>query len=190
MKHLMVDLETMGTRVNAPVLAIGAVFFDPMTGTLGKTFDRRIDVADAMRYGVADGNTLKWWMQQDAAARKLVYEAESSASDVFNDFVQFVGSNTQPWGNGASFDISILDYAIPKITGKQPPWKFWNVRDCRTVKELARGVVPDYTLPREGVHHSALDDAIYQAKWVSHFWQNLRQGVVATVEPKATALDL
>ena len=29
MRHCMIDLETLGTAANAPVIAIGAVFFDP-----------------------------------------------------------------------------------------------------------------------------------------------------------------
>ncbi len=32
MNHLMVDLETMGNGPYAPVISIGAVFFDPNTG--------------------------------------------------------------------------------------------------------------------------------------------------------------
>ena len=53
----MIDLETLGTAANAPVIAIGAVFFDPNTGTLGDTFDAAIDVEDAMHYGVMSGST-------------------------------------------------------------------------------------------------------------------------------------
>ncbi|MEB7084561.1 3'-5' exoribonuclease, partial [Escherichia coli] len=33
--HLMIDLETMGTNTNAPIVVIGAVFFDPQTGEIG-----------------------------------------------------------------------------------------------------------------------------------------------------------
>lgn len=32
MNDLMIDLEAMGTKPNAPIVAIGAVFFNPMTG--------------------------------------------------------------------------------------------------------------------------------------------------------------
>ncbi|MCU6651674.1 3'-5' exoribonuclease, partial [Klebsiella pneumoniae] len=33
----MVDLETMGKKHNAPIVAIGAVFFDPATGSIGES---------------------------------------------------------------------------------------------------------------------------------------------------------
>ncbi len=35
MNNLMVDLETMGKKPNAPVVSIGAVFFDPQSGEIG-----------------------------------------------------------------------------------------------------------------------------------------------------------
>lgn len=34
MNNLMIDLETMGKKPNAPVVSIGAVFFDPQSGKL------------------------------------------------------------------------------------------------------------------------------------------------------------
>lgn len=36
MNHLMVDLETMGNGPYAPVISIGAVFFDPNKETLSR----------------------------------------------------------------------------------------------------------------------------------------------------------
>ncbi|WP_172905948.1 3'-5' exoribonuclease domain-containing protein, partial [Escherichia coli] len=36
--HLSVDLETMGANTNAPIVVIGAVFFDPETGEIGPVF--------------------------------------------------------------------------------------------------------------------------------------------------------
>jgi exodeoxyribonuclease VIII len=37
MTHVMVDLETMGNNPEAPIIAIGAVFFDPGTGKTGES---------------------------------------------------------------------------------------------------------------------------------------------------------
>ena len=186
MRHCMIDLETLGTAANAPVIAIGAVFFDPNTGTLGDTFDAAIDVEDAMRYGVMSGSTFKWWLGQSDAARQKVVRGRERAEDVFNRFGTFTlkhGDNVQPWGNGSSFDIAILDHAFPRILNKPAPWKFWNVRDCRTIKELANGIVK-YDDKMQGVAHTALDDAIHQAKYVSAYWQGLRLIVDPTGQPE------
>ncbi len=175
-QHLMIDLETLGTAVNSPVVAIGAVYFDPNTGQQGETFDAAIDVEDAMRYGRASGSAIKWWLGQSDAARQKVVRGRHPAPLVFEKFHEFClkyGDNVKPWGNGASFDISILDYAFGRIIDKPSPWKFWNVRDCRTIKELAEGIVT-FTETLDGVAHTALDDARHQAKWVSAYWQGLR----------------
>lgn len=191
--NLMIDLETLGTAANAPVVAIGAVFFDPMTGQLGDQFEVTIEVEDALHYGVMSGSTFKWWMSQSDAARQKVVRGRESADIAFKMFRNFAmghGDDVQPWGNGASFDIAILDYAFPRILNKPAPWKFWNVRDCRTIKELATGIVDFDSSMKSGVAHTALDDAISQAKWVSVCWQGLRRLKKEVLQPAVKAADL
>lgn len=176
--HLMIDLETLGTAPNAPVLAIGAVFFAPATGALGEKFYADIDVEDAMRFGTMSGSTFKWWMQQSDAARAAAIKGTMFAQEAFATFRKFIydGCSSQrhlrPWGNGASFDISIMDYAFNRITGNPAPWNFWNVRDVRTIKELGELKSP-FTGKLQGTAHNALDDAVFQAGYVSHYWQAL-----------------
>ncbi|EIO6840844.1 3'-5' exoribonuclease, partial [Escherichia coli] len=41
--HLMIDLETMGKNPDAPIISIGAIFFDPQTGEMGPEFSKTID---------------------------------------------------------------------------------------------------------------------------------------------------
>lgn len=183
--HCMIDLETMGTAPNAPVVAIGAIYFDPDTGALGETFDAAIDLEDAVRYGRVSGSTLKWWLGQGDAARQKVVRGRHPAQLVFEKFHEFCrkhGDDIRPWGNGSSFDITILEYAFGRILDRPAPWKFWNVRDCRTIKELAAGLTT-YTGTLDGTAHTALDDATHQARWVSFYWQALRRREVAP-QPK------
>lgn len=192
MKNLMIDIETMGTLVNAPVLAIGAVFFDPKTGELGRRFYGAIDIADACRYGRPSGDTIRWWMGQGDDARKAAVAGKQSAETVFAGFRAFIqnqSGDVHPWGNGATFDISILEYAFLKITGEAAPWKFWNVRDCRTIKDIANSMGLSFDAPREGTAHQALDDAVHQAQWVSHYWQALT-GQKAAPKPVDELADL
>jgi hypothetical protein len=197
-QHLMIDLETLGTAVNAPVVAIGAVYFDPDTGTLGDTFDAAIDVEDAVRFGRPSGATIKWWLGQGDEARQKVVRGRHPATLVFEKFHEFCrkhGDDVKPWGNGATFDISILEYAFGRILEKPAPWKFWNVRDCRTIKELADGVM-SFDGKLAGVAHTALDDAKHQAAWVSAYWQGLRarrhgpNSTVASIAASTTSHDL
>lgn len=176
MKDLMLYLETLGTRVNSPIVAVGACFFDIRTGEIGRTFDAAIDLTEALRYGRADGDTLKWWLSQGDAARQKVARGRSDPLKVYPAFVEFVsdgGSDVRPWGNGASFDISMIEYTISRVTERKAPWDFWNIRDCRTIKHLATEMRLSAPPERKGVHHTALDDAIHQAEWVSHYWQQM-----------------
>jgi hypothetical protein len=48
MNNLMLDLETMGNKPNAPIVAIGAVFFDPATGELGPQFYTAVNLASEL----------------------------------------------------------------------------------------------------------------------------------------------
>ncbi|ELF7753322.1 3'-5' exoribonuclease, partial [Escherichia coli] len=45
--HLMIDLETMGKNPDAPIISIGAIFFDPQTGEMGPEFSKTIDLETA-----------------------------------------------------------------------------------------------------------------------------------------------
>ncbi|NYV98486.1 RecE family exodeoxyribonuclease, partial [Escherichia coli] len=42
--HLMIDLKTMGKNPDAPIISIGAIFFDPQTGDMGPEFSKTIDL--------------------------------------------------------------------------------------------------------------------------------------------------
>jgi hypothetical protein len=44
----MIDLETMGNKPNAPIVSIGAVFFEPSTGELGDEFYRVVSLKSSM----------------------------------------------------------------------------------------------------------------------------------------------
>lgn len=174
--HIMLDLETLGTRPNAPILTIGAVMFDPEDQVLGKEFYVAINVSDAMRYGVADPETLKWWMVQSDQAREALVAGKATLESALIDLREFCGTSwpkTKMWSNGPSFDAVILEYAYHRVLGTKAPWDFWNVRCCRTVAELAGLRSPK--IGGKGVHHNALDDSKHQAEWVMSMWHTLRQ---------------
>lgn len=176
-QHLMIDLETLGTFMNAPVVTIGACFFDPLTGEIGDKFYEKIDIAEAMKYGTADAETIRWWLTQDPAAQKELASAKSGMVDVLTRLSTFYnsGNDAKVWSNGPSFDTSILDYAYYKCLGQKAPWPFWNVRDVRTVVQLAEGLVKKpAAFTKGGVAHNALDDCIFQVGYVSKMWQALR----------------
>lgn len=192
LNHLMIDLETMGAAFNAPIVTIGACFFDPDTGEIGPKFYRAIDMDDAFRFGRVDGNTVKWWMKQSDAAREAAIKGEAQLGTALEDLSAFYarGRNAQPWGNGATFDITILEHAYARCLGTKAPWDFWNVRDVRTIVEIAKGICERPRVFGKGTAHNALDDAVFQAEYVSQMWQALRGKAAAPVAPTKVVDDL
>lgn len=174
MNHVMLDLETLGKGNDAPVVAIGAVAFNPFNGVIADKFYARVDMEDACRFGTLDANTVRWWLQQSDEARAEIYEPGGVPLAVaLQDFWTFFTAQGEcpVWGNGPTFDITILETAYKNV-GMIVPWQFWNVRDCRTIEALAKVLGMDRGR-REGTHHNALDDALYQAQYVSRFWRAL-----------------
>ncbi|EPR1455627.1 3'-5' exoribonuclease domain-containing protein [Citrobacter koseri] len=181
--HLMVDLETMGNKPDAPVVSVGAVFFDPATGDTGAEFYKVVSLESAMAWGgVPDASTIVWWMKQSAEARSAIVMDDAIQLDdalfQLNDFIAENAANgpslMQVWGNGASFDNVILRQSYDR-TGIDCPWMFWNDRDVRTMVELGKavGINPRYDIKFEGDMHNALSDARHQVKYVSAIWQRL-----------------
>ena len=176
MKHLMIDLETLGQGSKAPTASVGAVYFDPATGDLGKEFFAKINIEDAHRYGRIDGSTFKWWLQQSDDARLAISSGKAPIDVVltkFREFCALAHEDVVVWGNGPTFDMTILEHAYETVLRQPAPWKFWNVRDCRTMKDLATSLGMKIDYKAQGTAHRAIDDAKAQARWVSEIWRSL-----------------
>lgn len=170
--HVMVDLETLGTRPGCKVLQIGAVVATPR-GITGE-FLVNISLSDQELYGLtASESTMNWWAKQDQAVRKKVFDQTNrrSLSEALSDFERFLrvhsappfGELTQPkvlvYGNGAGFDQPILT-ALYDAVGRAPGWKFYNERCYRTLKNL----YPEVPFVKPTMAHDALADARAQAE--------------------------
>lgn len=181
-RHLMVDLETMGNKSNAPIVSISAVFFNPNTGNTGAEFYTAVSLESSMLLGgVPDAGTIIWWLKQSPEARSAIAMADTmpliDALELFSDFISEnsdAGPDVQVWGNGASFDNVILRSSYDRAN-IECPWKFRNDRDVRTMTELGKaiGINPRYDIPFDGDMHNALSDARHQVKYVSAIWQKL-----------------
>lgn len=181
--HLMVDLETMGSGPDAPIVSIGAVYFDPSTGNTGAEFYQVVSLESSMSFGMKpDASTIQWWLKQSSEARSAILVDEAlglrETLELLADFIAENAANgshtVQLWGNGCSFDNVILRraYALTETPFSVP---FWNDRDVRTMVELGKsvGINPRFDIPFEGDMHNALSDARHQVKYVSAIWQRL-----------------
>jgi hypothetical protein len=174
--HLMLDLETMGSSSNSAIVSIGAVEFDIETGHFGREFYERVDLQSCIDKGlIVNGATIIWWLQQNEKAR---LELSRPAEDIMavlmklRVFMKEMG-DFQIWGNGARFDIGILEDAYKACGYTETPWNFRMERDVRTLVSFAPKIKEHY--PFTGVEHHPIDDCKYQIGYCSAIWNNLNK---------------
>src|SRR5690242_13205527 len=160
--HVVVDIETLGTIVKAPVIAIGAVAVDSLGKEIG-SFEQVLKnpFTPVIAYGVflEDQDTVAWWdnQEQEEAKEYLISKGEfpgapTSIKGLLLDFFLWYGTLIQfsklpvlIYGNGPTFDISILEYASSVVwPNKKVPWDFRSIRDIRTIDSMA----PKYPSPK------------------------------------------
>ncbi|MGH1373577.1 MAG: 3'-5' exonuclease [Cellvibrionaceae bacterium] len=176
--NLMCDIETLSTEPNALILTIGACSFsfdDPNHEPL--VFSAHIDQTSSEAAGLHISQaTLDWWESQSDAAKAALNSSTKHPLDaVLEQFTKFcVAVRAQSptkklnwWGNDPTFDAVILESAY-KAVGQTAPWAFWETKSCRTMDLIGEeyGFRKKRDLPRTGVHHSAVDDSLYQAEVV------------------------
>lgn len=167
--HVVLDMETFGTRPNAMVFAIGMTCNDGHSyyaelPTCGQ--GRRVDMA-----------TIEWWDKQPEGPNKEIfkrawnsYGAMKTPVDREHDWnfcravlievagyikekkerAQKEGGEFFFWGNSPSFDQAILENMMDDFTVQQT-WDYRDVVDVRTIRKLYGGKI-------ETTHH-ALEDA-------------------------------
>lgn len=160
-RHIMIDLETMSLEPNAAIVSIGAVEFtqDAIVGE----FYTPVNLDDGKALGLnVNPDTVTWWAQQAPEARSAwdVPDAPTvlSAMGKFAAWLPSDRSYICPWGNGADFDLVVINSAL-RALDIEPIWKYYNHHCFRTLKNLFRVQTPS----RSGTYHNALDDARTQA---------------------------
>lgn len=177
MNDVMCDLETLGTDNDAVILSIALVRFDIDDTDSYDTLQN--DPADYLvlypnvEWQIQQNrsitfSTLAWWMEQNNFAQAVFKKERKDASEVAQKIVEWVGGNDyRLWGNGSNFDNVIL-HSFFRSTGVKNPFRFWNARDLRTLKDIAGYGRGRPNIVR-GVEHDALDDAMYQILCAQHY---------------------
>lgn len=173
---IVIDLETLGHRNDAAIISIGAASFNRYSFKDGSTFYATIDLEDALRFGAITASTLSFWLKPENAKAMQSLLAHKPALRMYDalrnlaDYVRGHVANVKVWGNGSSFDISILEHAYDAVgrestyRGLQEAWMFWNVRDLRTAVDLAEFEVEKNNIAFTGIKHHALHDAQHEVK--------------------------
>lgn len=185
MRDWSIDLETLDNKPTSAILSIGAVLFDRESGKIGCRHYQEIAVDSAIAHGTVSGSTLSWWVQQGEKAKRVFGTGTKAPLDIaLNTLAMQMRRTPGPrvWGNGSSFDISILEHAFARAGGGiDLPWKHWDIRDMRTTVDDADLDIK--RLPRIGTHHNALDDAEFQAVAISLARRRIRAALGLTLPP-------
>jgi hypothetical protein len=182
MKHLMVDIESMGNYNDGAIASIAAKFFDLDDTDSGKEFSINISLDSALSYGLTvNESCLHWWFTQSTEAREEIMKPPLVSLDkALQNFAFFIDTNRRNkfniWSH-STFDMTLLHNAY-NATGISIPWHYRSTRDIRTLHYICRGITLD-TFEFEGVPHVALDDVRNQTKYVANMLvalENLKKG--------------
>lgn len=172
LRHAMIDLETMGTSTEAAIVSVGIVIFDPRIGKIDRKNTYYAEL-DWKRQGRVEEQSCmdNFWSKQPAKIRDAL-KGTDKLEDVLEDIAMFLPADCKVWGNGPTFDITKLEHCYDQC-GIEVPWKFWNIRDCRTVKDMFESSRGGLDKKVGGGGHNALQDALHQAQYICAMWYEL-----------------
>lgn len=161
MKHVMIDLETLGISADSVFLSIAAVQFD-LRGNTDQEFLMNVELESALKAGrTISPGTLQWWLTQRPEIMNKMFNNPTPLEYALEELGRFLLVNhiVSPWGNSANFDLGMLANAYTKACIPLP-WRYSNERCYRTafaLSGLKHNVKPENA-------HDLLEDCRYQIK--------------------------
>jgi exodeoxyribonuclease VIII len=155
--HLMIDIETLGTNSNSPVIQIGAVLFDH-----NNTYDEfSRHIRPNFELSTPDVDTLLFWQKQSIPMPLNKNALEFPPN--LRDMTEWIKTSTLHgvWANSPAFDLVILNN-LAKAYDEKLPFSHSLWRDCRTMFKIGRKLGVLRVKPE--VPHDALSDARAQAE--------------------------
>lgn len=168
----MVDIETLSTAVDAVVLSVGAVEFDPITGEIKRKFYYELDLSEQKQRHIST-STVQWWFKQCVENPKNVdlilkeNKWKNGVEFVLIKLGAFISDEEQEeedekiavWACDPDFDLAILSNLYEEHN-LPVPWKYSEPKSVRTVRMLAE--LHNIGLPKADASHNALKDCIRQ----------------------------
>lgn len=148
--HIMIDLETLGTKDNSPVIQIGAVFFDMNKGPIS-TFNEYLDLTDETLE--VNMNTLKFWLDTDPDYLKSMIENKNGKSYkvLWSSFSKWISECREYASKKAIYTIKMNDSNKRKIVSydelsKLQPDSYSNKKQIKNDVEIwGNGISFDIT---------------------------------------------
>lgn len=169
MADLMIDIETVGTGPEACILTIAAQSFDPLgDGWYSQSYYARIDIESQPNRSI-EQSTIDWWATQPPESREEAFgeQGRIPLDQALDELGKLIWHSKRFWANGPTFDMNIIEHAY-KSYNKPLPWKYYVVRDARTVYGLYPG------LPKPEASHHALEDCRRQIKLLQQTLKHLK----------------
>ena len=183
-KHIVMDLETLGTSADAAILSIGAVALDSRYQPVSYFFAGPISLeSNRKAEREVTSGTILWWMQQPAEARDFSFTPDDdcmhlyTALERFCRWADFAYRSKKVWGNGPEFDNVIFERAMYAYLA-DPTAMLWNYSDNQSLR-TAR--LMDLQLQLSGawtppvIPHVALYDAYAEALYLQDVMDKLRE---------------
>jgi hypothetical protein len=151
--HLMIDLEGLATGPDTTILTIAAQTFDPFgSGYYDRHYYARVTLESQENRSIDDG-TIAWWATQPDHAREEAFGEQDRIplDQALDELGKLIWHSQLIWSQGPTYDMNILEHAY-KSYNKPLPWKYYMVRDSRTVFSLW----PEQPIPPTS--HHALED--------------------------------
>jgi hypothetical protein len=172
---LMTDIETLSSRHDAAVIAIGICAFN--ANEIVDAIEILIDPQLAIGHRNLD--TIRWWNEQEEHVREKMFSGIHtpwSACTMLAEFCNNYKNAKEIWANPPQFDLTILRTLFDEC-GVKFPMHYTTERDFRTLKALAHQLHIDYQSAYEGIDkHDAKDDAIAQARAVQIIERGILHG--------------
>jgi hypothetical protein len=166
--QLMIDLEGLATGPDTTILTIAAQAFDPFgSGYYERHYYARVTLESQENRSIDDG-TIAWWATQPEHAREEAFGEQDRIplDQALDELGRLIWHAKLIWAQGPTYDMNILEHAY-KSYNKPLPWKYYQVRDSRTVFSLW----PELPIP--STSHHALEDCRRQIGMLQTTLQHL-----------------
>ncbi|MCW1887674.1 3'-5' exoribonuclease [Luteolibacter flavescens] len=148
----MLDIEALGKRPGSAIVELAAVTFDPETGATGEEFLVRLKPELPF---VCDYETIRWHRDHGTTiehADAIEPAKAIAALCAWLDQVIPDRESRVPWSWGITYDFPLLMPLLDlRPPGSPEPWRYYQVRDARTVWKVAFGDQRRATRPHEAL---------------------------------------
>lgn len=174
---LALDIETLDTTTTSVVIQIAAAVYTYTDKGAGKTLpalDLRLNTPSQIQRGrTISADTMKFWFGSCANKKVLgavLANQDTSVEIALERLCSYIKEHDvqEIWSQGPTFDIVILESLMAQF-GIEVPWKFYQVRDLRTVQNFVGMGAKAKAIKDGGVTHNALDDVHTQIALHRHY---------------------